>query len=137
MSRSHCLFAAVAKFGLMADAPSYESTLEFYKLKNTHMQVECTEQVISVVAKRMTRWRSVDLGIGTGAKDSIENDRSTDDEGKRRQYLERWREKYGHKATCERLARTFVKAERADLAGVVCEEHSKSLGELSSPHPMW
>ena len=117
----------------MADFPSYESILEYYGVKNTHMQVKCTERVISVVAKRMTRWRSVDLGIGPGAKDSIENDQCTDDEGKRRLYLERWREKYGHKATCELLARIFVEAERADLAGVVCEERSKYLGELSDP----
>ena len=100
--------------------PTYEKILKHHGLDETQMQVECSEEVISAVAKKMTRWRSVNLGLGTGAKDSVENDRSGDEEGKRRLYLEKWRETFGHEATYKRLVERFIDGERVDLADVVC-----------------
>ena len=102
-------------------APSYEKTLEHYDVSDSEMKVECPDDAIYTLAKKMTRWRSIDLGVDRGVVNGIENER-LDDEGKRRQLLERWKERYGHEATYDRLARSFFESERLDLAGAVCKE---------------
>ena len=102
--------------------PTYDSTLQFHGLSVTQMKDECCEEVLHELAKKMNRWRSIQLGVDKGVIEGIENDRSTDDEGKRSKLLERWKQKFGHEATYERIVRCLMKSERTDLADVVCEE---------------
>ena len=115
------LIKVLHKQALGMSAPSYEKTLEHYDVSDSEMKVECPDDAIYTLAKKMTRWRSIDLGVDRGVVNGIENER-LDDEGKRRQLLERWKERYGHEATYDRLARSFFESERLDLAGAVCKE---------------
>lgn len=102
--------------------PSYESTLKHHGIAPTEMQRQCSDEVITALAPKMTNWRAISLvGVDQGKVDAIEKD-ATDEEGKRRKYLECWKQKLGHKATCERLARGFLQSGRTDLADAVCEE---------------
>ena len=103
-------------------APTYESTLQFHGLSVEQMKDECCDEVLHALAKKMNRWRNIRLGVDKGVIEGIENDRSTDDEGKRNKLLERWKQKFGHDATYERMVRALMKSERTDLADVVCEE---------------
>ena len=101
--------------------PSYEATLKHHRMAPTHMQRQCSDEVISALAPKMNDWRAIILGVDKGKIDAIEKD-STDEEGKRRKYLEYWKQTLGHRATCERLARVFIQSGRADLADAVCVE---------------
>ena len=115
----------------MSGAPTYESTLKHHGLTKEQMQVECSEQIIPALAKRMTGWRNIAPHLRVNDRD-VESV-ATDDEGKSRKLLERWKEKFGHDATLERLTQCFIKAEKAALADLVCEERKKTLltaGEL-------
>ena len=56
--------------------------------------------------------------------DSIQDQNKADEE-KCLELLHRWKEKFGHGATYERLIRSFVDSRRADLADKVCEEFLK------------
>jgi hypothetical protein len=98
----------------------YENVLVHYRLDESEMKEECTDDVLLAVAKRMTRWRSIDLGLGRAAMREIDDEPCTE-EGKRFEYMRRWKEMFGHKATCEQLVLSFIKAGRADLAETVCE----------------
>ena len=51
--------------------------------------------------------------------DAISKDTAIDEEGKRRKFLERWKGKFGHAATLERLARSFINCMRT--AHSMCE----------------
>jgi hypothetical protein len=73
----------------------------------------------------MNRWRNVDLELESAVVDAIERESSTDEEGKRRKLLERWKEIYGHEATFERLVSSLIASGRADLAGGACEACKK------------
>ena len=69
----------------------------------------------------MNDWRAIFLGVDKGKIDAIEKD-TTDEEGKRRKFLECWKQKLGHRATCELLTCSFIQSGRADLADAVCVE---------------
>lgn len=108
--------------GTDENSPSYEATLEHHGITSAQMQQQCSDEVIKALAPKMTNWRAINLvGVDRGKVDAIEKD-TTDEEGKRRKYLECWKQKLGHKATCERLARGFIQSGRTDLADAVCEE---------------
>ena len=106
-------------------APSFESVVAHYGLTGGQLHAECGDDVLRSLAPRMNRWRNIDLELDSGVVDAIERESSTDDEGKRRKLLERWKEKFGHEATYERLVRDFVASDRSDLAGIVCEACKK------------
>ena len=108
-------------------APTYEGTLEHHELADNDMREECTDEFLFALAKRMVRWRSVDLGVDRSVVASIENDSKMEDEGKRRQLLERWKERFGHGATYGRLARSFIESDMANMADHVCKERKKIL----------
>ena len=117
---------------VMADrTPTYEATLAHHGIKPGQMQRQCSDEMVSVLAPKMNSWRAIILGVEKGKVDAIEND-ATDEEGKRRKYLECWKQKLGHKATCERLARNFIQSGRADLADAVCEEIHASTDGISA-----
>ena len=101
--------------------PSYEDLLKHHGIEPTHMQRQCSEEMIWALAPKMTGWRAIILGVGKGKIDAIEKD-ATDEEGKRRMYLECWKQTLGHRATYERLARGFIQSSRTDLADAVCVE---------------
>ena len=106
-------------------APTYEGTLTHYGLSFGQMKIECADELIQALPVKMNRWRTIHLGLDKGVVDAIENDRVMDDEGKRQQLLERWKERFGHEATYYRLARSFFESKRVDLVGTVCEEFLK------------
>ena len=106
-------------------APSFESTVAHHGLTGDQLRTECGDDVLRSLAPRMNRWRNVDLELESAVVDAIERESSTDEEGKRRKLLERWKEIYGHEATYERLVRGFIASGRADLAGNACEACKK------------
>ena len=113
----------------MSGAPTYESTLKHHGLTDEQMQVECSDGVILALVQHMRGWRNIApyLEVDDSVVDAIVNEPTTDDEGKRRKFLERWKEKFGHVATLERLTRCFISSGKAALADVVCEERKKTL----------
>ena len=110
-------------------APTYEGTLTHHGLSDEDMREECTEEFLFSLAKKMVRWQCVDLGVERSVVAGIENDRTMEDEGKRRQLLERWKEKFGHEATYGRLARSFILSDMANMADYVCKERKKMLSK--------
>ena len=108
-------------------APTYEKMVEHHGLSSHQLQEPCPDDVLHTLAKKMNRWQNVavDLELDKIVVDAIEIKQQIDEEGKRRNLLERWKEKFGHAATYERLTRCLVKSERADLADLVCEECKK------------
>ena len=111
----------------MASHDQYESVVDHHcsksNLEKSQLQEKCSENVLVAVASKMTRWRNMEphLQLDQGVVDDIDKG-SYDEEGKKRELLYRWRERYGHKATYEKLIRCLMNASRADLADVVCEE---------------
>ena len=89
------------------------------------MQQRISDDELFPIARWMTRWRSIDLGLQKGIINSIENDPTTGEEEKQIKLLERWRESYGHDATYDRLANSFCSSNRVDLADIVCEMRKK------------
>ena len=114
-------YLSVAIMDADESPPSYEATLKHHRIEPTHMQRQCSDEVISALAPKMDGWRAIILGVDKGKIDAIEKD-ATDEEGKRRKYLDCWKQKLGHKATCERLTRVFIQSGRVDLADAVCVE---------------
>ena len=90
------------------------------------MQQQISDDALFPIARQMTRWRSIDLGLKKGTVNSIENDPTTKEEEKQVKLLERWRESYGHDATYERLAFSFCSSNRVDLADTACEMRKKA-----------
>ena len=106
-------------------APTFKSMVDYHGLTHDQLCTVCGDDVLRSLAPRMNRWRNVDLELDSGVVDAIETESNTDEEGKRRKLLERWKEVYGHEATYERLVRGFIASSRADLAGNVCEACKK------------
>ena len=112
----------------MSDAPTYESTLKYHGLTNEQMKVQCCDEpVISALVPKMEGWRNIapHLEVDGCDVDAISKDTAIDEEGKRRKFLERWKGKFGHAATLERMARSFINCNRTALADIVCEECKK------------
>jgi hypothetical protein len=65
--------------------------------------------------------------IGDGRVTAIANDSTINEENKPLKYLRVWKETRDFRATCECMARAFVRAEKVDLAGKVCTEVKNSL----------
>ena len=105
--------------------PTYEKILIRHGLKRQEMQRQISDDALFPIARQMTRWRSIDLGLTKGIVNAVENDPSTGEEKKQIQLLERWSESYGHEATYERLAFSFCSSSRVDLADAVCEIRKK------------
>ena len=119
----------------MSDAPTYESTLRHYGLTNEQMKIECSDGVILAIVRQMKGWRNIAPYLKVD--DSVVDAMAVDEERKRRELLERWKATFGHEATLERLARSFISAGQASLADLVCEERKKTLlsaGELAWLH---
>ena len=108
----------------MASPPSYDEVLKHYGLDDSHMREKCSKIVMTAVAKKMNDWRSDYLSLGKAKLDTIESS-GVKEEEKRKKYLQAWTEAYGFKATYELMVSSFVKAERADLAQIVCEKLQK------------
>ena len=92
------------------------------------MRIKCPDDVLGVIAqmmRKMNEWRNIDLGIERGKVSTVKSESGANDEEKRREYLQCWKQKYGPLETFELLARRFVEAGRADLAQLVCEERKK------------
>ena len=115
----------------MASPPSYDETLKYYGLCDSHMREKCSKTVMTAVAKEISGWRNDYLSLGKAKLDAIENS-SRKEEEKRQKYLEAWKEVYGFRATYELIVSSFVRADRADLAQLVCEELQKILFETDS-----
>ena len=115
---------------MSSSAPSYEDTLRHHKLTGDDLEVKCPEEFLRHVATwtNYEEWRKTDLGVDKATVEAIKN-QTTDDEGKCRDLLERWRQRLGHNATYSRLVRCFIDSRRADLADKVCEK-KKCGGEL-------
>ena len=120
----HCSVSSI-----MSGAPTYESTLKHHGLTEEQMQVECSDGVILALVQKTIGWRNIApyLDVDDSVVDAVVNEPTTDDEGKCRKFLERWKEKFGHVATLERLARCFISSGKATLADLVCEERKKTL----------
>ena len=119
----------------MSDAPTYESTLRHHGLTNEQMKIECSGGVILALVRHIIGWRNIAPYLEVD--DSVVDVMAVDEERKRRELLERWKVKFGHEATLERLARCFISAGKAALADLVCEERKKTLlpaGELAWLH---
>ena len=110
----------------MSGAPSYEDTLKHHKLTSKELEVKCPEEFLDHIATltNYDKWRKIDLGVDKATVEAIKN-QNTDDEGKCRDLLERWRQRLGHNATYSRLVRCFIDSRRADLADKACEEFVK------------
>lgn len=103
-------------------APTYEDILDFHGLSDRDVESECSEDFLFSLSKKLVRWQIVDLQLDRSVVASIASDRTMEDEGKRQQLLERWKEKFGHQATHGRLVRSFIKSDMANLADFVCKE---------------
>ena len=98
--------------------PSYETTLNHCEVSDSELSSECPEDVLHMLAGKMTRLRSTE-----SESDGVELENELSDSvGKRRK---RWRERFGHAATYSKLCRHFIECERGDLAVAVCEEYRK------------
>ena len=109
------------------NAPTYWSTLAHYGLVDSQLNVICDESMLRRLAPKFNRWRELSayLKLETSVADSIDASERWNEEGKRYRLLKRWTEIYGHKATYRQLVRCLIEAERADLAGIVCEAFIK------------
>ena len=89
-------------------APTYEKMVEHHGLSSHQLQEPCPDDVLHALAKKMNRWQNiaVDLELDKIAVDAIEKEQ-IDEEGKRRNLLERWKEKFGHTATYIRALDTL------------------------------
>ena len=109
----------------MSSAPTYESTLKHHGLTNEQMEIICSDGVILALVQHMKGWRNIAPYLEVD--DSVVDAMTVDEERKRRELLERWKAKFGHEATLERLARCFLSAGKAALADLVCEERKKTI----------
>ena len=117
----------------MSGAPTYESTLKYHELADEQMKVECSDGVILALVQQMRGWRNIAPHLEVD--DSVVDAMAVDEERKRRELLKCWKVKFGHEATLERLARSFISAGKAALADLVCEERKLLLaGELAWLH---
>ena len=114
---------------IMADAqpPCYEDVLNHHELSSEQMLAKVPEKALSPIAKEMTGWRNIELGLPSGKVTGVKTGNGSDDEEKRREYLRCWWQTFGHRATFEALARRFIGSGRCDLADLVCEQLKKSL----------
>ena len=100
---------------------SYEAMVASYGLTTNQLCTVCNDDVLQSLAPRMNQWQSIDLKLDSEVMDAIDGESSTDEEGKCCKLLECWKEKYKHKATYERLVRSLMASNRADLAKSVCK----------------
>ena len=113
---------------IMADAqPCYKDVLNHHQLSSEQMLVKVPEEALSPIAKEMTGWRNIELGLPSGKVTGVKTGNGSDDEEKRREYLRCWWQTFGHRATFEALACRFLESGRCDLADLVCEQLKKSL----------
>ena len=112
----------------MAAPPSYEDQLKHYGPSNDQMQGQCSDALLTSVAKDVTNWRSDPLSIGDGNVHAIATDSTIQVADKPLKYLKRWKETLDFLATPECMVRAFLKVGKATLAGKVCTEVKESLG---------
>lgn len=108
----------------MASLSSYDEILKHYELPDGYMGDECSETVMTAVSKKMSGLQSDYLLLGEDRFDAIEKSGGKEEE-KWQKYLKVWKGVYGSTATYELMVNSFLKAERADLVQIVCEELQK------------
>ena len=119
----------------MARRDPVHDLVKSYKISEQQLKEKCSYDLHRGLDKKLTRWRNLaphlfaDEQVSKNAVDAIDHDERLDDEGKRHQLLERWKEACGSEATHEKLIRAFLSAERRDLAEFVCQELEKLTGD--------
>ena len=102
--------------------PSYEDVLNHHGLSSEQMLAKVPEEALSAIAKEMTGWRNIELELPSHKASDLKRENGSDDQEKRREYLQCWWQTFGHRATFEALTRRFIGSGRCDLADLVCEQ---------------
>lgn len=112
---------------------SYTDVVKQFNLSKEQINEECSLDKILKVYQMMTGWRNIarhlfPLEPAKEIVETINQDLSLDDEGKRCELLTRWKQFHGSKATYKKLVQAFLSSYRRDLAEKVCQ--ALSGGEL-------
>ena len=112
---------------------SYAVVIKQFNLSEQQINEKCSLDTIPEVHKEMTEWRNISPYLFPIKKEeqiveTINQDMTLDDVGKRRKLLVRWKQFHGSDATYKNLIEAFLSADRRDLAEIICE--ALSGGEL-------
>ena len=104
-----------------------------FNLSEEQVNEECSFAILLKVHKKMSGWRNTVPYLFTMEKEeeimeTINQDLTLDDVGRRRKLLVRWKQFHGSEATYKKLIEAFLSADRRDLAEIVCQ--TLSGGEL-------
>ena len=102
---------------------SYDSLVANFSIPQSKLEEECSEKVLRRVSSKFTKWRNAapHLELDADVVEAIEGG-VHDEEGKRYDILQRWKQKFAFQGTNEKLIRCLLAAGRADLAGVAAQE---------------
>ena len=112
---------------------SYADIVKQFNLSEAQINEKCSSDMIPKVHKKMSGWRNTVPYLFTLEKEkeimeTINQDLTLDDVGRRRKLLVRWKQFHGSDATYKKLIKAFLSADRRDLAEIVCQ--TLSGGEL-------
>ena len=104
-----------------------------FNLSEEQINEECSLDTIPEMHKAMTEWRNISPYLFPVMKErqiveTINQDLTLNDVGKRRNLLICWKQFHGSDATYKNLIDAFLCADRRDLAEIVCQTLSD--GEL-------
>ena len=96
--------------------------VERFKLVDERLDKPCTAGHLASIALCLTTWEivSTHLGLDPPEIEAIESDAKSTEE-KRQKMLQKWGDKFAHKATYRRLIMAFLKIKNAELATKVCQ----------------
>lgn len=104
--------------------PSTREVMEYALKKGVSEEAlgsQCTEEHYLELANKMTGWNEVAPHmLARSAVEEIRGD-GCSERDKKLQMLRKWSQRFAFKATYTALIGVFVKAERADLAQLVCD----------------
>ena len=112
---------------------SCANPIKNFNLSEEQINEECSLDAIPNVYKAMTAWRNIarhlfSIDAAKRIMETMNQDLSLDDEGRRCELLIRWKQFHGSDATYKKLIEAFLSADRRDLAEIVCQ--TLSGGEL-------
>ena len=105
---------------------SFADIVKQFNLSEEQINEECSLDTIPNVHKEMTEWRNIapylfPMEAAKGIVETINQDLSLNDEGRRCALLVRWKQFHGSDATYKKLIEAFLSAYRRDLAEIVCK----------------
>ena len=98
-----------------------DELIERFRLSDERLDEPCMDGHLTAIALYLTTWKTVapHLGLNRGEIEAIESDAQSTQE-MRQTTLQRWADKFAHRATFRSLITVFLKIDNAELATKVC-----------------